>query len=119
MLLEDRELGALVDGALVDGVGDGEVDDAAEEDSVADLGVEVAAVVAEGQDVTHAVALVPQEAGVDPVGDGPLLLLRHHVVSVAEVRLGLLLDRLLGTVNCLWSSYGNQEHKAHLTTLWL
>ena len=53
VLLEDGEVRALVDGALVDGVGHGEVDDAAEEDAVADLGVHVAAVVRKRQDVLH------------------------------------------------------------------
>ena len=91
VLLEDGQLGAFVDAALVDGVGHGEVDDPAEEDAVADLGVEVAAIVAEGHYVLEA-ALVGQEAGVDPVGYGSLLLLRHHVVPVPM--LGLLLDRL-------------------------
>ena len=37
VLLEDGHLGALVDDALIDGVGHGEVDDAAEEDAVVDL----------------------------------------------------------------------------------
>ena len=91
VLLEDGQLGAFVDTALIDGVGHGEVYDPAEEDAVADLGVEVAAVVAEGHYVLEA-ALVGQEAGVDPVGYGSLLLLRHHVVPVPM--LGLLLDRL-------------------------
>ena len=103
VLLEDRELGALVDGALVDGVGHGEVDDPAEEDSVADLGVEVAAVVAEGHYVLEA-ALIGQKAGVDPVGDGPLLLPRHHVVPIPM--LGLLLDRLVNSnIDCITCMY--------------
>ena len=37
VLLEDRHLGALVDDALIDGVGHGEVDDPAEEDAVINL----------------------------------------------------------------------------------
>ena len=37
MLLEDGHLGALVDDALIDGVGHGEIDDAAEEDAVVNL----------------------------------------------------------------------------------
>ena len=39
VLLEDGHLGALVDDALIDGVGHGEVDDAAEEDAVINLEV--------------------------------------------------------------------------------
>ena len=38
--------------------------------------------------------LVGQEAGVDPVGDGPLLLFCHHVVTVAKLCPLLLLDCL-------------------------
>ena len=37
VLLEDGHLGSLVDDALIDGVGHGEVDDAAEEDAVINL----------------------------------------------------------------------------------
>ena len=53
VLLEEGEFGALVDGTLVDGVGHGEVDDAAQQDPVADLGVDVAPVVRQRQDVLH------------------------------------------------------------------
>ena len=110
MLLEDGQLGAFVDTALIDGVGHGEVDDPAEEDAVAHLGVEVAAIVAEGHYVLEA-ALVGQEAGVDPVGYGSLLLLRHHVVPVPM--LGLLLDRLL-MVTVWFVIYSNTlERKAN------
>ena len=41
VLLEDGHLGSLVDDALVDGVGHGEVDDAAEEDTVINLEVTI------------------------------------------------------------------------------
>ena len=37
MLLEDGHLRALVDDALIDGVGHGEVDDADEEDAIVNL----------------------------------------------------------------------------------
>lgn len=75
-------LGLLVDGALIDGLGDGVVDELAQEDARLGGGKERLVLVVDGEDSLE-VGIIGQDI-VDPVGKGNLLLVRVRVDSARD-----------------------------------
>jgi len=78
----DGVLGLLVDGALIDGLGDGVVDELAQEDARLGGGKERLVLVVDGEDSLE-VGIIGQDI-VDPVGKGNLLLVRVRVDSARD-----------------------------------
>ena len=97
VFLEEGQFGTFVDDPVVDGVRDGEVDQLAQENSVADLFVDIGSVVVQRHQVGQFGH--PAQVGVDPVGEGALLLFEDHVVTVAVLALvnfGVVADDFRG-----------------------